>query len=195
MHFNGLYIQPLFIFCNICRIIYNILIMKKFTSVLILMVLSIVSCNGDKKDFTEEYNKMLTESDSIHKTHIQYQKKNEMMMMEHKAIVEEIQNVEVKDSTVFENLAQHEVIIKKHEGMLKSHEILLEGHEELRANFGNLTPDEMKAQISEMKEVHKKIKEEHSIMRQEHERLMQEHENIRTKFKDIKPEDETRKDQ
>lgn len=153
--------------------------MKKIILILSIVAGVVLGCNDDKSSFTEEYDQLMTQNDSIEQVHNQFRDTHHQMLLEHDELAQQLESTEVEDSTVFEDMAQHEVILKKHEALLAGHGELIQGHEELKNNFGNLSTDEMRVQISEMKNNHDKIQSDQKEMRDEHDQLMKEHANLR----------------
>lgn len=157
--------------------------MKKNRLILVLLALVLVGCNDEEKDFADQYDELMKENDRIEQVHNNFKNSREELIQNHQEVMQQMESIEIEDSTVLENMAQHEVILKKHEGMLAGHEEILKGHRELKQNFGNLSTDQIKAQIIEMENVQKRIKQDQSAMKREHELLIEDHQQIREKFR------------
>lgn len=152
--------------------------MKNYSLVLVLL-LAIISCNDDKKTFTDQYDKLMKQNDSIEQAHMEFQQHNEQMAMEHQELVAQLQGGEIEDSTWLEDLARHEVLLKKHQGILAGLQEMIKGHQELKDGFGAMSTDEMKIQIDEMSQLHDQIEDEHDTMREEQENMREEHNKIK----------------
>lgn len=147
--------------------------------IFVLLALVLVGCNDEEKDFAEQYDELMKENDRIEQVHTNFKNSREELIKSHQEIMQQMETMEIEDSTILEDMAQHEVILKKHEGMLAGHEEMLQGHKELKQNFGNLSTDQIKAQIIEMKNVQERIKQDQSTMKREHDLLIEDHQNIR----------------
>lgn len=153
--------------------------MKKSNLVIFLLALVIIGCNDEEKDFAEQYDELMKENDRIEQVHRNFQNSREELIRNHQEVMKQMETMAIEDSTIIEDMAQHDVILKKHEGMLAGHEQMLQGHKELKQNFGNLSTDQIKAQIIEMENVQERIKQDQNTMREEHDRLIEDHQKIR----------------
>lgn len=156
--------------------------MKKIGIVFMLVAAVFIGCNDDKKTFTEQYDNLIQESDSLEQVHMKFEEANKEMANNHQDLMQRMDSIQIQDSTFVTKMVEHDVILKRHESLLAGHQKLIEGHKELRSNFGNLSTEEMQAQISVMQDNHAKIKEDHNNMRKDHDRLIQEHENLEKEF-------------
>lgn len=147
--------------------------------IFVLLALVLIGCNDEEKDFAEQYDELMKENDRIEQVHTNFKNSREELIKSHQEVMQQMEAMEIEDSTILEDMAQHEVILKKHEGMLAGHEEMLQGHKELKQNFGNLSTDQIKAQINEMKNVQERIKQDQSTMKREHDLLIEDHQDIR----------------
>lgn len=153
--------------------------MKSFKFIFIVFAVALISCNNEEKDFAQQYDELMKENDRIEQVHRKFLNSREDLIKNHQEVMQQMETMAIEDSTLIEDMARHEVILKKHEGILAGHEQMLQGHKELKQNFGNLSTDQIKAQIIEMENVQGTIKNDQDNMRQEHDLLIQEHQNIR----------------
>lgn len=158
--------------------------MKNIGIVLTLVASIFISCNDDKKTFTDLYDNLIQESDSLKQIHMKFEEANQEMAKKHQNLMHRLDTMQIQDSNFPTKMVEHDVILKRHESLLAGHQRLIQGHKELRSNFGNLTTEQMEAQISVMKDNHKKIKEDYKNMRQDHDRLIREHEDLEKLFRE-----------
>ena len=152
--------------------------MKKLCILLFATATMVVGCDDKKKDLQAQFNTLNKENDSIEANHLEFEEAHKQMLAEHQKFSEELKTVTVKDSTVLEDMAKHEVILKSHDAILKSHTELMKGHKQLKSDFEGFSDIEMQAQIDQMKDDHDKMMEEHTTMQDEHTLIMNEHQNI-----------------
>lgn len=158
--------------------------MKKIGIVLTFVAAVFLSCNDDKKTFTEQYDNLIQESDSLEQIHMKFEEANKDMAKNHQELMQRLDTMQIQDSSFVTKMVEHDVILKRHESLIAGHQKLIQGHKELRNNFGNLTTEEMEAQISVMKDNHAKLKEDHNNMRQDHDRLIREHQDLELQFRE-----------
>lgn len=159
--------------------------------ILLFSMALMVSCgDSEKENLSVEFDELMTENDSIESALAEFQSIHERMKQSHQELAQQLETMQVSDSSYFEQMAQNEVLIKKHEGLLAGHKEMMQGHQELKNNFGNLSSTEMKAQISEMKEVHGTIMNDHSTIKEEHDKMQSTHNEIRKNLIDSNPENQ-----
>lgn len=156
--------------------------MRLLSCALVILALTVMGCNTQNKDLTAQFDTLQKENDSIEVAHQAFNDTHDEMMAMHREFTEELKQVEVQDSTIMEDVAQHEAILKQHDAVLESHSEIINGHKELKADFESMTDVQMKAQIKQMKEDHDQMMQEHDKLEEEHAMMMEEHQAIREKL-------------
>lgn len=169
-------------FLNFVVNIKNTTKMKKLLLILSVTAVIFISCDDKKKDLSAQYDTLMTESDKIEMAHQKFEEVHKSMMGEHQKFSEEVEGMEVQDSTLLGDVAKHGVILKKHDAIIESHAAIIEGHKKLKTDFDNLNAVEMEAEIKQMKKDHDKMMEEHSSMEDEHEMMMKEHKDLKERM-------------
>ncbi|WP_373519558.1 hypothetical protein [Pricia sp.] len=156
--------------------------MKKLVILLFTTALVAVGCDDKKKDLSAQFDTLMKENDSVETVHQEFEEIHKEMMAEHQRFTQELEGMEVQDSTILEDVAKHEVILKNHDAIIESHGEIIEGHKDLKADFDQMSDVEMEAQIKEMKEGHDEMMSEHATMEEEHDMMMNEHQAMRQKM-------------
>ncbi len=163
--------------------------MKRLTMLLFTIALVFTSCDDKKKGLTAKYDDLMKQGDSIEVAHQEFMTTHNKMADMHQKFTEQLSAMEIEDSTLLEDIAKHDVILKRHDAIIESHTELFETHKTLKSEFDMMTDVEMESKIEEMKNGHEKIKSEHSEMENEHDMIMSEHEAIEKKLMQTESED------
>lgn len=163
--------------------------MKRLFILFFASVLMFTNCEDKKKDLNAKYDELIRQGDSIEVAHQDFMKAHNDMSGMHQNFSEQLASTEIKDSTVMEDIAKHEVILKRHDAILESHNTMFENHKNLKSDFDAMTDLEMEAKIAEMKDGHQQIMDEHAKMEDEHEMIMNEHESIKKTLSETQAED------
>ena len=85
---------------------------------ILLFTIGLMTSCGDneKENLSAEFDELMTQNDCIQKMHTEFQSTHERMKQNHQALMQQLDTMQVSDSTYFEQLTQNEVTIKKHEG-------------------------------------------------------------------------------
>ena len=152
--------------------------MKNLFFLLFVAVFMLTNCEDKKKNLTAKYDELMKQADSIEASHQDFMKTHNEMADMHDKFKQQLEGMELQDSTVIEDIAKHDVILKRHDVTLESHTEMFENHKNLKSEFDAMTNLEMEAKIEEMEQDHEKIKSEHATMEDEHNTIMNEHDAI-----------------
>ncbi|MDN3492473.1 hypothetical protein [Winogradskyella bathintestinalis] len=158
--------------------------MKKISILLFTAALIFISCDDNKKNMTNQFDILMKESDSIEVAHTKFADTHKQMVNEHNAFSEELNGMELQDSTILDDVAKHGVMLERHDAILMSHNEIMKSHSNLRAKFDNLSDVEKTAKIEEMEKGHDKMMREHATMKDEHDAMKTDYNTIREKISD-----------
>ncbi|WP_179005857.1 hypothetical protein [Winogradskyella forsetii] len=155
--------------------------MKKLYTLLILTVM-VFGCDNEKKELMAEYDNVAKKSDSINTVHQDMESHHSKMIEEHNKFSEELQGMEIKDSSVLENISKHGMMLERHDAILKSHKEIMEAQDNATPNFEDLSNIEISEKIDKMKAWHERMRNDHEMMKNEHEKIMQEHKSVKERL-------------
>ena len=163
--------------------------MKRLPILLFSIALVFTSCDDKKKGLSAEYDELMTQGDSIEVAHQEFMTTHNKMADMHQKFTEQLSAMEIEDLTLLEDIAKHDVILKRHDAIIESHAELFEAHKTFKSEFDAMTDVEMQSKIEEMKNGHEKIRNEHAEMESEHDMIMSEHKAIEKKLMQTESED------
>ncbi len=158
--------------------------MKRYVIILAVAFFAVSACGDQNNKVQEDFDKLMTQNDSIEKVQSTFENTHQEMTQEYEELSQRLEGGEVQDTTMLENLAKKEVILKNHETWMSSHKDMISAHSELRSDFNNMSDAEKQAQISKMKSDHQSIMSEHETMRSDHDQMKKDFEDMRKKLND-----------
>src|SRR5690606_4867889 len=109
--------------------------MRTILMILVVAAIAMTSCNNDRQNLSDSFDKLQKESDSLLQNHNALRSHHQMHAASHASLSERMAGVALVDSSWLETLANHEVLLKSHEAEFQKVEQLFEGHRELKTNF------------------------------------------------------------
>ena len=99
-------------------------------------LLVLVGCeNTQKKELAAKFDKLEMQHDSLEQVHAEFKTVHSEMTQKHQEFTTALEGMELQDSTILEDVAKHEAILKKHEATIEGHDAMIAAHEELKAGF------------------------------------------------------------
>jgi chromosome segregation ATPase len=161
--------------------------MKTILMIFVVAAIAMTSCDNDRQNLSDSFDKLQRESDSLLQNHNALKSHHDMHVASHASVNERMAGATLQDSSWLETLANHEVVLRGHEAEIQKVEQLFEGHRELKANFGNLTTEEKQAQIDAMSNDLNEIKDVQKGLESDHEKLDEELNRIAEEFRTKQP--------
>jgi len=155
--------------------------MKKLINLFALLIL-ITGCDNNNKELSEKFDKLQSQRDSISQIHSNFKATHDDMLKKFQNLNQELESMEIQDSTVFDDIAKHSTLLEQHDAIIKSHDEIMKAHKEMKTSFDEKSEAEKKSQIEEMVTTHKKLMDEHSTMDEDHSKMKKEHEAIIAKL-------------
>ncbi|WP_179345648.1 hypothetical protein [Winogradskyella ursingii] len=153
--------------------------MKKLSILLSITALIFLGCNNEKKELKAEYDAFVKKSDSIHMAHNEFEDRHDKMLSEHQKFSEQLASMEVKDSTVMEDLRKFGLMIERHDAIIKSHREIIDAHKNNPPNFDEISTLEFNDKVEEMRDWHDRVMNDHDLMKDEHEKMQVTYRNIK----------------
>ncbi|WP_179367592.1 hypothetical protein [Winogradskyella forsetii] len=147
-----------------------------------ILTVMVFGCDNEKKELITEYDNVAKKSDSIKTVHEDMVSHHSQMINEHNKFTEEWEGMELKDSSIFENIREHGMMLERHDAVLQSHKEIMEAQDNATPNFEDLSNIEISEKIDKMKAWHERMRNDHEMMKNEHEKIMQEHKSVKERL-------------
>lgn len=157
--------------------------MKNILMIFVVAAIAMTSCDNDRQNLSDSFDKLQRESDSLQQNHNALKSHHEMHSASHASVNERMTGVALEDSSWLETLSNHKVVLKSHEAEFQKVEQLFEGHRELKTNFGSLNTDEKQAQVDAMSNDLDEIRDIQNSLKSDHDRLDSELSDIEEGFR------------
>lgn len=99
---------------------------------LIPLLLLIVACNNRSPQAETDYEKMMSQHDSLMKVEQVFKDSLRELREDHRVLERRLKDRDSLDDEHIRNMAEHEVIFEKIEATMASHKMLIASHDSLR---------------------------------------------------------------